>query len=100
MKHTSACLGLSTILCLGPLLEEVGAEGDPGSRWIHPQTEDLTQDSGPFSIVGHRFARLEDDRLMTVDASGARFSRTEGKDWSGPTAIYAGPGPGIRYRHP
>ena len=95
MKHTSASMGLSTILCFFALLEDVGAEGDPGSRWIHPQTEDLSQPSGPFSVVGHRFARLDDNRLMTVDASGARFSQNEGRDWSEPTVIYSGPGPGI-----
>ena len=99
MKHAPSCLSLLTIFCLGALVSDVWAQDDAGSRWIHPQTEDLTKHSGPFRIVGHRLARLEDNRLMTVDASGARFSQNEGKDWSEATAIYSGPGPGIAADH-
>ncbi len=99
MKHRRACLSLLTVFCFSAPLPDMSAQDDPGSRWIHPQTENLSQHSGPFSIVGHRFVRLEDNRLMTVDASGARFSQNEGKDWSEPTDIYSGPGPGITADH-
>lgn len=65
------------VFCFGVPMPEIRAQGDPGSRWTHPQTEDLTKHSGRFRIVGHRLASLENNLLMTVDASGARPSQID-----------------------
>ena len=60
-------------------------------RWIDPR---LTELQIPPEMVGP-FIRLSNGNLMTVEGNVTRFSGDDGRTWSEPQAIYAGPKPGV-----